>query len=265
MRYSFLFLISLFTLFVHAQVPQWTAVSCQGDTFNMHKELASGKAVVMDFGAIWCQPCQKSAPELQALWELYGEDTGRIKVFNFLLQDNQFNNADCADVAVWEDALELNYPGFPFIDSIYTAYNNAYGSNQIPLILLFIPNMSAPENSLVAFNTNTGLGINTGDYTIDLDSVLNSRGFHTLNSKPVLGIQSKVFPNPSSEKLFIESSMAIKSFQLVNKWGSIVLKMEPTENMNSLDIDVSTLTPGLYYAIIEGESENWSELIHITQ
>jgi len=51
--------------------PDFTLVLLDGSTFSLSDQ--RGKAVVLNFWASWCPPCEEEAPDLQAVWEEYGE------------------------------------------------------------------------------------------------------------------------------------------------------------------------------------------------
>ena len=51
--------------------PDFTLTLLDGSPFSLSDQ--RGKAVVLNFWASWCPPCEKEAPDLQAVWEEYGE------------------------------------------------------------------------------------------------------------------------------------------------------------------------------------------------
>ena len=176
-------ILSILASFISfGQVPNWTAQSCNTNTYIMHDELSSGNAVIVDFGAIWCAPCQSTAPELEMVWQAFGQGNLGVKVFGFLIQDQFNQNTDCADVEAWEQALGLTYPGFANCTDIYTDYDAEYNANGgIPLILVFVPDLNNPSQSTLVYNYATGLGSTTGDVSDDIIAVLGENGYWALD------------------------------------------------------------------------------------
>lgn len=165
-----------------SQIPNWTETSCNGNNYEMYNELANGNVVILDFSAIWCTPCTIITPELQTIWENYGEGTLGVMVFDFLTQDQSTNEADCLDMDFWESNLSLTYPGFanPNVNSIYTEYNSLYGNSSIPLILIFIPNVNDPGASELVYNYAEDLSSSSGDISDDIMAVLTENGYWAL-------------------------------------------------------------------------------------
>lgn len=50
--------------------PDFTLTLLDGSTFSLSGQ--RGRAVVLNFWASWCPPCEAEAPDLQAVWEEYG-------------------------------------------------------------------------------------------------------------------------------------------------------------------------------------------------
>lgn len=73
----------------------------------MYTELGNGNAVILDFGSMWCGSCNITAPELQTIWENYGQGSMGVKIFEFLLEDVSANQADCADLAFLDLQTEV--------------------------------------------------------------------------------------------------------------------------------------------------------------
>lgn len=66
-------------------------------------------------------------------------------------------------------------------------------------------------------------------------------------------VSTKIFPNPASKKVFIESSEPIIEVDILNISGTSIHYKEFTQNDLSVKIDVSELTSGVYFTVIKTE------------
>ena len=141
------FFISL-TLTAISQVPDWTKSTCDGSEYNMRTELFEGNAVLIDFSAMWCGPCNAIAPATEELWQNFGAGSNHVKVFGFLYQDHSFNITDCHDEIIWTTTHGITYPEFTDIEDILFEYADAYsdnGSIGFPWLMLFLPGGGSNE------------------------------------------------------------------------------------------------------------------------
>lgn len=56
----------------------FTATDTEGNDFNLSEVLKDHEAVLINFWATWCPPCQNEMPHLQKLWETYGDRVAMI-------------------------------------------------------------------------------------------------------------------------------------------------------------------------------------------
>lgn len=187
--------ISLISFSGMTQIPDWTKLSCNGNTYTMYDELSAGNTVILDFSAYWCGPCHLASIELQSIWETYGEGTMNVRLFHFLFEDLNSNPTTCATVDSFAASHSLTYPGFADCIAEYNIYNTQYGSNSIPLILVFVPNPLDPSASTLVYNYTSGLGSSTGDISDDITGVLANNGFYGL------GIEDISNPNKTLVKI----------------------------------------------------------------
>jgi hypothetical protein len=194
------------------QIPDWTETSCNGIEYNMYTELENGNAVILDFGSVWCGPCNITAPELQSIWENYGEGSLGVKVFDFLLQDAGSNQADCSDLTSWESQHSLTYPGFANanVSNIYSQYDALYGSGAIPFIIMFIPNTIDPGASTLVYTfpenlssydqlaeVLSGILSDNGYWALDIDEHQSNSQVEIVKIVDMLGRETKpLFNSP---------------------------------------------------------------------
>lgn len=171
-----------------AQVPDWTETTCDGTEYNMQNELNKGNAVLIDFSAMWCTPCNTIAPATEDIWQNFDSGNDNLMVFGFLYQDNSFNTSDCHDEFVWTTAHGLSYPEFIDIEDVLFEYVDAYsdnGSVGFPWLLLFLPENTEHTEGYLAYN---------GHNIEEVNQILNDVWV------PQLGIEENV----SSEKKLVK-------------------------------------------------------------
>ncbi len=174
-----------------AQVPNWTKTTCDNNSYTMHTELAAGNAVVIEFSASWCSICNNVAPEIQQVWKDFGQGSNQVKVFGFLRDGNTFGVAStCADLSAWDTKHNITFPGFANINDVFNAYDSKYGNGGLPIVLVFIPNISNPGTSTLVYDYGAQLGTSTGDVSKDITNVLKQNGFTPLSLDDELAINT---------------------------------------------------------------------------
>ncbi len=240
-------LLVLISTQVLCQVPDWTKATCDAPAtyYNMHQELANGHAVVLDFGSMWCSPCVMDAPLLENVYQHFGAGNAGVKVFGFVLEDQDHNPADCADIENWVQGVHWNFPAFNDALAIYTAYQNAFnnGNGGIPYILVFIPNTSSPENSQLIYNNATGLGNGPGDIAQDIIAVLNQNGYFAVGlESEAASAPFNLYPNPTVDNINLQTKDPLTSISIYATTGKLIKRFKPL----SATIDVSYLPVGTY-------------------
>jgi thiol-disulfide isomerase/thioredoxin len=107
--FSFLLSASI----VHAQgpasdiAPNFILSDIDGVEHDMHAQLDQGKVVILDFWAIWCEPCFESFPAIEQIWNMHGPEGDNTVMIYGLEMDN----------ITWDeeqvrDDLGIEYPIF---------------------------------------------------------------------------------------------------------------------------------------------------------
>ena len=186
-------LIVILAFTTKAQIPNWTKTSINGTTYSMYTMLSESSAIVLDFSAIWCGPCHASMQELQTVWEYFGQGTMNVKVFDFLFQDAAGNPTDSADLSNWNTNLGITFPGFYDCIPEYTNYTEYAAGAAIPMVLVFIPNVSDPGSSTLVYNSISGLGNLTGDMSDDVITALGNNNFWGLGIDELSEADTKAY------------------------------------------------------------------------
>ena len=155
MKITLITLLTSLTLTLSAQVPDWTKYTCDGNNYNMYTELSKGKAVVLNFSSAWSAGSPAMAMESENLWQNMMSEN--VKVFSFLNEDQDFNEADCDDANIWESTYGITHPTFINIEDVLSTYINKYtesGATTLPWLLLFIPNVDNPAASTLVYSGN---------------------------------------------------------------------------------------------------------------
>lgn len=87
-----------------------------------------GKTVFLNFWATWCPPCRSEMPEIQALYEKYGENEGELIVLG-VASPNLGTEGSSKDIS---DFLEENGYTFPVVMDAYGLYSSIYGIRAYP-------------------------------------------------------------------------------------------------------------------------------------
>lgn len=87
-----------------------------------------GKTVFLNFWATWCPPCRSEMPEIQALYEKYGENEGELIVLG-VAAPNYGSEGSITDIAAF---LSENGYTFPVVMDDLGLYSSQYGIRAYP-------------------------------------------------------------------------------------------------------------------------------------
>ena len=111
--------------------PDFTLVDQNGNTHTLSDY--KGKTVFLNFWATWCGPCQREMPEIQALYERYGNNEGDLVVLGVAnpKTDEYPRNQDKSQEEV-EQFLSDNGYTFPVVMDLTGDVFYSYGIQAFP-------------------------------------------------------------------------------------------------------------------------------------
>ena len=235
-----------FNLSVVAPVPNFSLTDSYGGQHDLYETIEKGDVVLLDFMASWCGPCETSTPEINSVWEDYGEGISGFQVFSFTTEPGD-NNSIINNLG-WGGY----YPKFSFTDegyNLYAHYNTLYGSGGIPLFIMICPDVNNPGFSEVSWSTVGWAG--GGQSQNETENAL-------LDCNPSLDIELLsanesvlIYPNPSSSNVFVELDLSDTkdvTVEVLNILGELVYVYSGSHN-----VGITTL---------QLPSENWSNGIY---
>ena len=88
-----------------------------------------------------------------------------------------------------------------------------------------------------------------------LDVVIDDGSCHYINTSLINIEKIKIYPQPASEKIFIEIDSQITKAILIHDINQKVLYEESNINSNKNEINISDLDSGVYFIVVITEKE----------
>ena len=252
--FSFLLLFSFVLNFNTAQTGLSTAVDFSvtdrfGEEHHLYEILESGKYVLIDFFAHYCQPCCGIAPDINKLYYNYGCNEGQLHVISIegagnLTQLESFENL-CGGTS--------DKPVVTGIEGNGVEVASDYQLGFYPTIVIIAPDKTIVETDIWPFS-----------YQI-AKSKLQLYGIAPANCLPaatddITQVSSlKLTPNPASTYVDIEFDLNESNFcnlELLNLTGQSVktiLNEKRSAGSNKISLRTSDLASGTYIVKIETE------------
>lgn len=238
-------------------VPQYIGTDTEGETFDLHARLANGQAIVLDFMASWCGPCETSTPALSEFVENNGSGTGKVEALAISVE--QTDNAAVLNGLNWNGGF-YEYPKFPYTvsnNNTYYHYAMNHGFNtegSIPFFVMICPNVTDPEMSTI-IKQDVGYGAGMfNSYQTALDQCPTATMDVIELSQEEINFN--VYPNPSNSVVNVEFELKNQNdvtVSIMNTVGQTVASnnLGKVSGVQTTQLDVSSLESGMYIVRIK--------------
>ena len=243
-------------------VPQYTGTDSKGNAFDLYARLQSGQAILLDYMASWCGPCESSTPEISEWVQNNGSGDGRVEALAITVEQDD-NNAVLNNLN-WNGGY-YEYPKFAYTQTNvqqFSHYASNHGLNSgsgIPFFILICPNIQDPGYSEISL---ADVGWVNGMMLNNYEAALNQCPTATLdvievNEAETVGV--KLFPNPSSTVTNVEFTNNYASnttITVVNAVGQQVYfeDLGVVEGTYTAELNVASFESGIYFVNIKTEN-----------
>ena len=226
-------------------IPQYARKDVYKNDFDLHADLASGKAVLLDFLASWCGPCATSTPLINNVWKEYDKGEDRFQIYGITIEPTD------DDEKVKNLPWDGQYPKFGYTPRnrlLFNIFNDKYGSGGIPLFILVCPDTT----NHIGFSTVSWSKVGApGTLGTELRAaVKNCVGSPSSNNDINIG-SVILYPNPARDIVTLQIDLIENldaQIYLSDLAGRKIRDIMSIDNHNSLryTFDISDLKSGTY-------------------
>ena len=112
--------------YAHPVAPDFTLTDQYGETHTLSDY--QGKTIFLNFWATWCGPCQHEMPDIQALYEDHGSNSGDIIILS-VAQPDTYQEGSAEEIAAFMEEHGYTYPVLMDRDGLVFYY---YGIRAFP-------------------------------------------------------------------------------------------------------------------------------------
>ena len=112
--------------YAHPVAPDFTLVDQYGETHTLSDY--QGKTIFLNFWATWCGPCQHEMPDIQALYEDHGSNSGDVIILS-VAQPDTYQEGSAEEIAAFMEERGYTYPVLMDQDGLVFYY---YGIRAFP-------------------------------------------------------------------------------------------------------------------------------------
>jgi len=236
---------------VFPPVPNITGVSAEGVPVDLYESLSSGQAVVFDFFASWCVPCEVSTPALNSLYVANGSGSEDFNVIGITIEPGD-NDADvnALDWGATYPSMSFTVPGY----ETYIHYNSNHGLGQsaIPFFVMICPNLDDLAHSEI-IRTYVGANDIANVFNNNWQAAKDDCTDGLVGVKDIPSVESvSIYPNPATEYVDLDmefSSTTNVAIQVLDITGKVLINRDVktyTAGQYLEQFDVSTLANGTY-------------------
>jgi len=136
------------------KLPDFTKNDLKNVQHNLYTDLSNGKTVVLDFSAVWCPPCNVSAPLLQTVYDDMKRNHCNVNVYMMLFEGRRVGEpCDSTTAVAFATRYALTLPIITNIGTFATGlvgqYTSQYLQSGIPFFMIITPNISSPGGSSI--------------------------------------------------------------------------------------------------------------------